>query len=148
MNMLQATANSPHALLHKGILFLVKLQTSIRCLLLHRQSGCLQGQFKPAKNTWGYKNITPFRNTIAEGLGVSSLSIVDMQSEQSSNEGTQLESRIRNHHSHQWKTQIRSRLGLSTSCSRWGFFCRSKSPTPLHTNRWKLPQQETNCHLL
>jgi len=103
MNLLQETANSPCALLTKGILFLVKLQTSIRRPLPHRQIGCQKGQFKPAKNTWGYKNITPFRNTMAESLRVSFSSIVAKQSEQPSNEGTSLGSRTGNHRSDQQK---------------------------------------------
>lgn len=139
--MLQATANFPCALLSKGILFLMKLQTSIRHPFLHRQSGCQKGQLKSAKNTWDYKNITPFRNTMAESLRVSFLSIADKQSEQSSNKGTRLGSGIRTQCSKQWKIQIRSSLALTTaSCSRDKFCSVGACHPPRYT-----PIRESYC---
>lgn len=58
---------------------------------------------KSAKETWGYKNITSFKNTIAESFRVSFLSTADKQSEQFGNEDTRLGSGIRNYHSNQLK---------------------------------------------
>lgn len=98
--------------------------SSTRHPFLHRQSGGQKGQFKSAKETWGYKNITSFKNTIAESFRVSFLSTADKQSEQFGNKDTRLGSGIEDHHSNQLKKkknpkQTRSRLALrKTSCSR------------------------------
>lgn len=83
---------------------------STRHPLLHRQSGGQKGHLKSAKETWGYKNITSFKNTIAESFRVSFLSTADKQSEQFGNEDTRLESGIRNHHSNQLEKKPKNKL--------------------------------------
>lgn len=149
--MLQARANPPRAFLRKAIL--LKLQTAPGILSYTGKVGAKR-DFKSANETWGYKNITSFKNTIAESFRVSLLSTADKQSEQFGNEDTRQGSGIRNHNSNQWektKTQTdKKQTGAQKNYlqQRLIFFCRSMSPTPLHTSKRKLWQQETNCYLL